>query len=135
MKNELRERERDAANNDIKEGYAKQELIRDIKDREEREKKLLEELDKKRKDNEDRSKAIDKMKEEMLILKATVNETDKSREIIVREMNHMKDLENDRVKEVEMKKNAELKMMEKINAGLKADKKEQEQRIQDLITK
>jgi hypothetical protein len=43
-------------------------------------------------------------------LKATVSEADKSRELIVREMTHVKDIEQDKIKTIESKKDAEIKM-------------------------
>jgi hypothetical protein len=59
-------------------------------------------------------------------LKATVTETDKSRELIVRELTNMKDVEADRIRSIESKKEAEVKMLEKIIASMKLDKKELE---------
>ena len=66
------------------------------------------------------------------MLKATVGEADKSRELIVREMSNIKDIEGDKVRTMEQKKDAELKMQEKIIAGLKKDKKDLEERIEEI---
>lgn len=62
-----------------------------------------------------------------------MSEADKSRELVIREVSNIKELENDRHKEMEQKKDAEIKMHEKIIAGLRADKKELEERIEDII--
>lgn len=64
-----------------------------------------------------------------------MGEADKSREIIVREMNNMKDLENDKIKDLEKKKNSEIKMLEKLNESLKMDKKDLEMRIMEMREK
>lgn len=54
------------------------------------------------------------MREENILLKATVAEADKSRELIMREVSNVKELEADRIREVEQQKNAEVRMQEKI---------------------
>lgn len=74
-------------------------------------------------------------KQENTSLRATVAETDKSRELIVREITTIKDVEEDRIKMVEQKKNAEIRMLEKIVDGLRMDKKELQQRIEEIITR
>jgi hypothetical protein len=45
MRNELREKERDIANLELREGFTKQDLTRDIRDNHEAMKKLSEELE------------------------------------------------------------------------------------------
>ena len=53
----------------------------------------------------------------------------------MREVSNIKDIESHKVKEVERKKEAELKMMERIVDGLKKDKKELEERIDDFVAR
>lgn len=67
------------------------------------------------------------MKDENSLLKATVAETDKSRELIVRELSNVKEVEQDRIKEVERVKNAEIKVMEAHISRLKDEKKRMEE--------
>jgi hypothetical protein len=55
-----------------------------------------------------------------------VAETDKSRELIVRELTNMKDVEADRIRSIESNKEAEVKMLEKIITSMKLDKIELE---------
>lgn len=50
-------------------------------------------------------------------------------------MNNIKEVENDRIKDVESRKDAEIKLQEKIISTMKKEKKELEQRIEDLICK
>ena len=51
----------------------------------------------------------------------------------MREVSNIRDIEADKAKELERKKEAELKMMERIVDGLKKDKRELEERIDDLV--
>lgn len=75
------------------------------------------------------------MKDENTIYKAQVNEADKSRELIMREMSSIREVEGDKVRQAESKKEAEVKMMQKLIESLKRDKKELEERIEDIIAK
>ena len=50
-------------------------------------------------------------------------------------MGNIKEVEGDKAREAESKKNAEIKMLEKMMEGLKRDKKEMEERIEDIITR
>lgn len=58
------------------------------------------------------------------MLKAMVSEADKGRELIVRELNHSKDVENDKIREIERTKLAEVKVLERLIESLKKDKQE-----------
>ena len=87
------------------------------------------------KEIEDKSKELQRVKDENILLKATVMESDKTREIIVREMGHVKDIESDKVRSVETRKDAELKLQERLVTSLNQDKKELEQRIEEIILK
>ena len=53
-----------------------------------------------------------------------VSEADKGRELIVRELNHSKDVENDKIREIERTKLAEVKVLERLIESLKKDKQE-----------
>jgi hypothetical protein len=64
-----------------------------------------------------------------------VSEADKSRELLVREMTHTKDIEHDRVREIERSKDAEIKLMEKLNESLKREKRDMEERLEEAIAK
>lgn len=50
-------------------------------------------------------------------------------------MTHVKDIEQDKIKSIESKKDAEIKMQEKLIEGFKRDKRELEERIEDLLAK
>ena len=54
---------------------------------------------------------------------------------MVREVTNIKDVQVDKIREVESKKDAEVKMFEKLLNQSKKDKKELEERIEDLILK
>lgn len=135
VKNEVREKEREIGGVEVREGYAKQELLRGLQEQRERYQEIKEELEKLKKDLEDKGQEIARIREENILLKATVAETDKSREIIIREMNNMKEVENGRIRDIENRKNAELKLQEKIIGSMKREKNEVEQRVEDLLTK
>lgn len=68
-------------------------------------------------------------------MKAIAGESDKSRDIVIRELSHVKDMEHEKVRELEGKKEAELKMQLRIIDQLKKDKKDLEARIDELIMK
>jgi molybdopterin converting factor small subunit len=69
-----------------------------------------------------------------------VVEGDKSKEYLVRQMNNAKDVENDKLRELERAKDAEIKLLEKLNESLKREKRDVEERLeesllrQDIIT-
>jgi hypothetical protein len=52
---------------------------------------------------------------------------------VVRELSNIKDIEADKVREVERRKDAELKMMERLVEGIKKDKHDLEERLEELV--
>jgi hypothetical protein len=67
------------------------------------------------------------LKDENSLFKATITETDKSRDLIIRELSNIKEVEQDRIKEVERAKNAEIKVLEAHISRLKDEKKRMEE--------
>lgn len=64
-----------------------------------------------------------------------MSETDKSRDLIFRELSNTKDVENERIRQLEGKSQAELRLQERLAQGLKAENKELSCRIEDLLTR
>ena len=64
-----------------------------------------------RKEIEEKTRELQRSKEETAVLKATVQETDKSRELLLREMSHTRDVETDKVRELERSKDAEIRLL------------------------
>ncbi len=64
-----------------------------------------------------------------------IEEADRSREQLLRELGRQKESEQDRLREVEARREAELKLQERLAQNLMRDKKEMEQRIEELVTK
>ena len=54
---------------------------------------------------------------------------------MLRELSNFKEIQSDKIKEVESKKDAEVKMLEKVLTQSKRDKKDLEERIEDIIMK
>lgn len=78
---------------------------------------------------------MQRTKDESSILKARLVEADKNRDLFIREISTSKDQENMRIREVEQKKDAQVKLIEKMNETLKQDKKELEMRLEEAILK
>jgi hypothetical protein len=76
-----------------------------------------------------------RIRDENTAVKATLKEMDRSREMMVKEISHMKDIENDKMREAERRLGAEIKVLEKIIESMKKEKKEMEERIDDLMMK
>lgn len=64
-----------------------------------------------------------------------IEESDRSREVLVRELTRQKDLEQDKLREVEQKREGQLKMQERQTMNLLRDKKEMEARIEEVVQK
>jgi hypothetical protein len=73
------------------------------------------------------------LRTEVASLKGVIEEGDRSREILVRELARQKDAESERVREVEAKREAEIRLQERLGQSLQRDKRELEQRIEELI--
>jgi len=132
---EVKERERDLVSLEVKEGYEKQTLARDLKDLKEQLQMSVQHAEKSRTDLEEARRDLQRARDEEAVLRATVAEVDKSRELLVKELINVKDLEADRVRGVEAKKEAELRLQEKLVQSLKEDKKVLEQKVEDLLDK
>ena len=50
-------------------------------------------------------------------------------------MTHTKDIENDRVREIERSKEAEIRLLEKLNESLRKERKDVEERLEEAIAK
>ena len=57
-------------------------------------------------------------------MKGTIQEADRGRELLIRELQQSKELEYDRVKEVEERKQAEVEVLQRIIEAMKRDKEE-----------
>ena len=71
---------------------------------------------------DDKEREIGRNKEELNVLKARVNEADRGRELIVRELGRAKDEDQEKLREVERTKAAVVKVQEKVVEVLKRDK-------------
>jgi hypothetical protein len=75
------------------------------------------------------------MKQELATLKGSLEESDRTREMLMRELTRQKDTEVERMRDIQNKRDAEAKMQEKIHQGLLRDKKDLEKRIGDILGK
>ena len=76
-----------------------------------------------------------RLKDENTALKATLKEADKGRESMIREISSAKDVQSDKIREIEREQAAQVKIQEKIIEGLRREKKDMEQRYEDMVTK
>ncbi len=75
------------------------------------------------------------LKHEVAQLKGALEESDRTREMLMRELTRQKDTEVERMRDIQNKRDAEAKMQERIHQGLLRDKKELEQRVADILGK
>lgn len=71
----------------------------------------------------------------MGVLKAMVSEADKGRELLVRELNQNKDVEHEKIRDVERTKAAEIKVLERLIESMKKDKQDLQERLEEAIMK
>ena len=87
----MRERQREVDSKEVKEGYEKQEAAKEKSEMQRELKELREAKDKLTKECEEREREVIRTKEEVSVLRARVNEADRGRELIVREMSRSKE--------------------------------------------
>ncbi len=75
------------------------------------------------------------LKQEVAQLKGALEESDRTREMLMRELTRQKDTEVERMRDIQNKRDAEAKMQERIHQGLLRDKKDLEQRVADILGK
>lgn len=87
------------------------------------------------KEVDEKTVLIQRQSDEIIALKSTLKEADKSREQLLRELSNSKDVQIDKIRDLEKNNSAEMKIQEKIIEALKKEKKELEQRYEDIITR
>ena len=111
----MREKERDLANIEMKETFAKQDLSRDLKDRDDTIKRASEDFQLSKLQEERAREEAEILRTEVAQLKGIIEEGDRSREILVRELARQKEQENERIRENDARKDAEVKLQERFN--------------------
>lgn len=53
----------------------------------------------------------------------------------MREISHTRDIETDKVREIERSKDAEIRVLEKLNESLRREKKDIEERLEEALLK
>lgn len=62
-----------------------------------------------------------------------MSESDKTRELMIKQVSNTKDIENDKIRELERRQQAEIRLLEKMNEALKKEKRDTEERLEDVI--
>jgi Asp-tRNA(Asn)/Glu-tRNA(Gln) amidotransferase B subunit len=75
------------------------------------------------------------LRAEVSTLKGVIEEGDRSREVLVRELSRQKEQEQDKLREAEQKREGQIKLQERMTMNLQRDKKELEARIEELVRK
>jgi hypothetical protein len=86
LRSELREREREVANAEMREGFVKQDLTRDVREREEQIKKSKDEIETSKLLEERAREESLLLRSEVAQLKGMIDEGDRSRDLLVREL-------------------------------------------------
>lgn len=89
------------ANLELREGFTKQDLARDIRDNQEALKKLRDELELARLQEKRLKEESNLHKTELAQLRGIIDEGDRSREILIRELARAKEQESERIRETE----------------------------------
>lgn len=55
-------------------------------------------------------------------MKGRINEGDKSRDILIRELARQKELESEKIRELDLKREVDIKLLEKVMHSLQRDK-------------
>ena len=131
----MREKERELSNVELRETFAKQDLAQTLRQEQDSVKKLNEDLKLQKLMESRLTEEGVVMKQELATLKGSLEESDRTREMLMRELTRQKDTEVERMRDIQNKRDAEAKMQEKIHQGLLRDKKDLEKRIGDILGK
>ena len=131
----MREKERELSNVELRETFAKQDLAQTLRQEQDSVKKLNEDLKLQKLMETRLTEEAVVMKQELATLKGSLEESDRTREMLMRELTRQKDTEVERMRDIQNKRDAEAKMQEKIHQGLLRDKKDLEKRIGDILGK
>lgn len=131
----MREKERELSNVELRETFAKQDLAQTLRQEQDSVKKLNEDLKLQKLMESRLTEEAVVMKQELATLKGSLEESDRTREMLMRELTRQKDTEVERMRDIQNKRDAEAKMQEKIHQGLLRDKKDLEKRIGDILGK
>ena len=131
----MREKERELSNVELRETLAKQDLAQTLRQEQDSVKKLNEDLKLQKLMESRLTEEAVVMKQELATLKGSLEESDRTREMLMRELTRQKDTEVERMRDIQNKRDAEAKMQEKIHQGLLRDKKDLEKRIGDILGK
>lgn len=135
LRADVREKDREVANVELRENFKKEELSREVREAKELAKKVAEEAKMAAIAEKRASEEAALLRTEVSTLKGVIEESDRSREQLLRELSRQKDSEQDRLREVDARREAEVKLQERLAQNLMRDKKELEQRIEELVTR
>ena len=71
----------------------------------------------------------------MATLKGVIDEGDRSRDVLLRELSRQKEQEQDKLRDAEQRREGSIKLQERMTMNLQRDKKELETRIEELVQK
>ena len=71
----------------------------------------------------------------MATLKGVIEEGDRSRDVLLRELSRQKEQEQDKLRDAEQRREGSIKLQERMTMNLQRDKKELETRIEELVQK
>ena len=132
---DVREKEREVANIELRENFKKEELAREVKELQNTAKKASEELSIARVAEQRASDESKLMRAEVATLKGVIEEGDRSREVLLRELSRQKEQEQDKLRDAEQRREGSIKLQERMTMNLQRDKKELETRIEELVQK
>jgi len=75
------------------------------------------------------------MRTEVATLKGVIDEGDRSRDVLLRELSRQKEQEQDKLRDAEQRREGSIKLQERMTMNLQRDKKELETRIEELVQK
>jgi hypothetical protein len=73
------------------------------------------------------------LRAEVSTLKGVIDEGDRSRDVLVRELTRQKEQEQDKLREADQRRDGQIKLQERLAVNLQRDKKELETRIEELV--
>ncbi len=123
------------SNVELRETFAKQDLAQTLRGEQETVKKLAEDAKLGKLVEMRLTEEAGVLKQELAQLKGTLEEADRTREMLMRELTRQKDTEVERMRDIEHKKDAEGKLQERMHQGLLREKKELETRLEELLGK
>lgn len=100
LRADLREKERELSNIELRETFAKQDLAQTLKQEQDAVKKLSEDLKLQKLLETRLTEEATVMKQELATLKGSLEESDRTREMLMRELTRQKDTEVERMRDI-----------------------------------